>query len=335
MTVHPIIGFVTHLSPDQIRGFAVSSVDINPLTVDLYYNGDKIASQPATLPAKLLTERNIPDNHGFHFDLKSLGHFHWRDKLEVRVGNTILNFAPHLALIRMKNKYDLPSRQALFFFMHIQKTAGTSFRMMLYKQFHQEYIWPNKSDIAKNGGSYPRIATYREIPMDKKVRGQLVMGHYPMWMLRFMPVRPRVLTFLRDPRQQMLSLAVHKKTQFSELKHKSLSEIIKDDIMDNPQSYFFLPAHVPTDAIDDEQFDLMKKELLSCEFVGTRERFDEGVDYLEQKYNWSFGKKLRKNIGKREEVVGEVLQIIDKKTKWDQKLYKLAVEKFDNLIQGI
>ena len=41
-----------------------------------------------------------------------------------------------------------------YFFIHIPKTAGTTFRYLLYNHFNEEQIYPNQSQLIKNGGGY-------------------------------------------------------------------------------------------------------------------------------------------------------------------------------------
>ncbi len=329
-----IIGYITHISPIEVKGFALSGFHENSIEVKLICNGKCLARQMATLPSKFLTDKQLRSNHGFSFNLRSLGFFHILDELEVHVDDVALPHTPYLSLTRLKQGHIQKSNQDLTFFMHIQKTAGTSLRMMLYKQFDQAAIWPNKADLSENGGKYPHVQVLKDLSKDRKLNTNLIMGHFPLWAIRHMPVRPKVITFLRQPQSQMISLAYHLYSQEEYKTDISLLEIIADIINHNPQTYFFLPAHIPTTKITQESFELACRNLESCDFVGIQERFKEGIEILEKKFGWSMGRQLTKNKGKSPKISNEIIQLIDQKTYWDRKLYTVACQKFETLRSG-
>jgi hypothetical protein len=47
-----------------------------------------------------------------------------------------------------------PKEGEQFFFMHIPKTGGTTFRHMLYNHFPDGTYYPSTQDLWKNNGSY-------------------------------------------------------------------------------------------------------------------------------------------------------------------------------------
>ena len=326
------IGYVTHASPDQLRGFAFDRNKSEPVEVSVFVNGEQVGQQLAVLPATMLEEREMPANHGFHFDMKSLGAFHIRDHIEVRVGQEVLPFAPHIKLVRHKLGFSTNKVRELYFFMHIPKTAGTSFRMLLNRQFDQHEIWPNREDLSLNNRKYPDLDNLRNLDQNRKLESKLMMGHYPMWVLRFMDVRPEILTFLRKPQDQILSLARHKQQHTPQLKNKSLEFIVENAIAMNPQAHFFLPAHMSGQELTDEHMRVAVQNLERCAFVGIRERFDEALLFLEKKYDWKLGKRIKKNVGGKIDVHSELNELVQIKTQGDQKLYNYAQFKFNNLL---
>jgi hypothetical protein len=328
----PIIGYVSHLSPDRVHGFAFAVGTSDPMHVSLYCNGKFIADQKANLTSEMLVKWDMESAHGFNFDMRSLGAFHFRDDIEVKVGNYTLPKTPHLALAHARHGWLSPVNNTLFFFMHIPKTAGTSFRMLLNRQFDQERIWPNKEVLGKNERRYPGVHVLRELDNKIKSEVSLVLGHYPLWTLRFLRCRPQVITFVRKPSDHINSLLYHKKTRNTELADSSLLDILKNDIVDNPQTHYFLPPHVLPGQITESNFEVAVRNMQSCAFVGIQDQFEAGLNFLEKKYDWSFGKRIFKNVGDPPQVSEEVTRLINQKTEWDQKLYALAQSQFKQLL---
>jgi|GEM_PF-1327549 len=323
------LGYITQFTPDHVSGFAYSIEDNNPVVVRCEINGEIIAEQKADRKVPFLSKRELSDQHGFKFDLRSFGAFHQRDSIHVYANDMILPFTPNLTFLLLKEQYFTIPKEDLFFFMHIPKTAGTSFRMMLNKQFEQKEIWPNREHLSANNRRYPNHQVLREMKPEEMAPLGLMMGHYPLWTLRFMKQRPRVITFLRLPEEHMLSLAFHKQTKDPNITDKSVFDIIENHVQDNPQCYYFLPAHISPNDIDEENFDIVLRNLSMCDFVGIKEQFEASVSRLEKKYGWSLGARLKKNLAASDKTISEdVKRLIEKKTKYDRKLYNYALEKF-------
>ncbi len=324
------IGYITQRSPDHVRGFAFYADNAEYATVHLEVNGAVIAEQVADAEHKLLSERNVPANHGFNFDLKSLGAFHFRDDINVLVDAKSLPLVPNLSFAYYRNGFYNSGDQNSYFFLHIPKTAGTSFRMMLNRAFNQNEIWPNKSVLALNNKKYPKISALAEMSKEDKKSIGLLMGHYPIYVIRHLVAPPKIITFLRKPFDHMVSLLTHKRTHGPLSKDASNEFVLKNHISDNPQCYYFLPAHILPSEITEDIFQVVIRNLRRCDFVGLQERFEQSVKRIQSRYGWNMGKVIHKNIGKKIELQPEIHNEIVKKTYWDKRLYEEAIRIFDN-----
>lgn len=234
----------------------------------------------------------------------------------------------------MSNKY--------YFFIHIPKTAGSSFRTMLYKQFSQEVIYPNLKDIRANGGSYPyREATLKALNSERNI--QFLMGHYPFAMGKKMPESPECIVFLRDPIKRAVSNLYHLQHNNPRFKNVSARTIIEGatsqinnihvrfmgDWRFRPHKLFTAETELGAKA-----FVRAKKNLDACAFVGFTEHFEASVKVLEQKFDWNLGRihKKNKTSKRREPISDDLYEKLIALNQLDIELYNYAREKYLPLI---
>lgn len=84
------------------------------------------------------------------------------------------------------------------YFLHIPKTAGTSLKALVDRNFRPEEICPAEL--------WPEMA---QLPREQLGRYRLFRGHLSHSFVEYLPVRPAVITFLRDPFEHFLSRYEH------------------------------------------------------------------------------------------------------------------------------
>ena len=328
-----ILGYITSFTVITINGFATNLMD-EQIEVSLFLNGNKMDTQIANMPTEYNGVFKTIGNHGFEFNLpKVIGTVHSNDNIEVRVLNRPLPFTARLAHLRYKALKQSKDRE-LFFFMHSPKTAGSSFRSMLDNQFDPKQVWPTIEQIADGG--YPQIELIRNTKEILNPDLRLIVGHYPLKIIRFLPVRPRVITFLRKPEDHLTSLVKHQKRRHPKLKKMSFEEILTYHLPNDPQCRFFNPFRTnPDQAITPEIFSSIIWNLTSIEFICITERFDESIEYIESKTKWNLGAKIERNIHPTTEVITKKdRELLKSKTSWDRKLYDKAIEIFNKNVNG-
>jgi len=228
--------------------------------------------------------------------------------------------------------------QEYYFFIHIPKTAGSSFRSMLYKQFPQGVIYPNLKDIKANKGSYPhRKPAIEALESERKI--QFLMGHYPFAISKKFPKPPKCIVFLRDPVERAISNLYHLQHNNPHFKNVPARTIIEGatsqinnihvrfmgDWRFRPYKLFTAETEFGAKALIQA-----KKNLDTCAFIGFAEHFEESIAALQQKFNWKLGRTLKKNKTKkrREPISDDLYEKLVELNQLDIELYQYAKEKY-------
>ncbi len=229
-----------------------------------------------------------------------------------------------------------------YFFIHIPKTAGSSFRNMLYKQFPQDVIYPNLNDINANEGRYPhRKAVVETLEGARPV--QFLMGHYPFFLGRKLPEPPDCIVFLRDPVERAISNLYHLQRHNPQFKNTSAQVMIESANwqINNVQVRYMGDWHFRPNKLFTAETEFgaqalirAKENLDACAFVGFTEHFEASLAALQQKFNWNLGRVLKKNKSpkQRASISDELLQKLIELNQLDIELYNYAIKKYQSLI---
>ncbi len=122
-------------------------------------------------------------------------------------------------------------RATRWFFVHVQKTAGTSLVIRLGNQFEPSEIYPDDSD----GDLFGEMPQF-DIPQllaRWAVRGpevRVVTGHFPLCTTELLGGGFTTFTVLRDPVERTLSYLRHHRKVLKESRQLSLEEIYEDPL---------------------------------------------------------------------------------------------------------
>jgi hypothetical protein len=186
-----------------------------------------------------------------------------------------------------------------FFFIHVMKTAGTSFAFHIRRTFREAQIYPNRHDLRHEGDvePYTSIAQLRNLPKQRREQVSLYMGHFPYVACELVGVECVPLTILREPFARTVSVLSH----FRHLpKHqgKSLEEIYDDsDVfrlwIDNHQTKIFsiTPGDEPRAlarpiVIDAERLRDAKANLAKVSAIGFTDRYEVFIEELRGRFGW-------------------------------------------------
>ena len=253
-------------------------------------------------------------------------------------------------------KYNLKQDDILYF-LHIQKTAGTTIMNILDSYFDLDSIYPEQF-WNKLLPKFP----------DDFTKFKLVRGHFGYGVHRILPKKPVYITMLRDPIERTISDYEHiKRDKIKAKKDVPKNETILDALNNpktrmtyvNPQTgyigldldivkltkswesqrksnfIFRTPLKVATKkASEEELLSNAKKHLDDFAFFGIVEKFEESLFLLYYTFGWKpLSADWKLNVDpkstKKDEISSEALDEIKKCTKLDAELYKYAKEIFE------
>ena len=174
-----------------------------------------------------------------------------------------------------------PTDDRKYFFMHVPKTAGTTFRKMLHRHAPKNYLWPDQQFLKNNGNRYPSrknlLSKYND-----KLTTPILSGHYGMDLLPVLSEDIIILTFIRNPYERILSHIKHICALDKEFRGDPNLVLDKkfDTIMYVQSKMLRFRPHNREGA---------KKLLESIDrinFIGLTEEFDRSIALCNKMFNW-------------------------------------------------
>lgn len=213
-----------------------------------------------------------------------------------------------------------------FYFMHIEKTAGTSLIYSLYRAFPQAQVFPNLHQERKY--FYDRFPLWDEVDANASTflprELKMLVGHFGMGPIDRFSVRPRVFTFLRDPIERLIS-----GIQFNRQPGRRYFGLSFDEILakhawreGSMQAQAFGYDH------DLDNIDEVLENLLEVDFVGFLDSYDSCISRLSTFLG--LPKKLHiehRNRSSGFELNDSQRERVEYLTTPDRRLYELARER--------
>nr|WP_299241743.1 sulfotransferase family 2 domain-containing protein [uncultured Halomonas sp.] len=190
---------------------------------------------------------------------------------------------------------------SFLFFVHIPKTAGTSFRLGAERYFGKERVCYDYTPHAKDTSECIRKLVYENndkqgLYREMEELGYLLLsGHVPLKKYARGTSLDRCFTFLRDPVQRVVSEYEHFVRNYSY--NEAISVFCQDDNFSDKQSKML--KGIPVQAIG---------------FVGVTENYKRDMSLFNYKYGTSIA-ILQENIGKKK---------LSKKYRLNEKDYEIV-----------
>jgi hypothetical protein len=220
-----------------------------------------------------------------------------------------------------------------FFFVHVQKTAGTALLRRLKSWFPSEAIYPDPSD-----GIIPdAVLVHEQLAERYAVRRdeiRVITGHFPLCVAEMLPDPFTTLTVLREPVERTLSYLRHHRWLLNE--DRPLEEVYADPfrfhgLVHNHMVKMFAltPETMKAGALTHVDFEpahlaLAKERLATVDVVGVQERFEEFCAELERRYRWDLGPPLFANRTEPVDVDPAFRARIAEDNALDLELYEFA-----------
>lgn len=225
-----------------------------------------------------------------------------------------------------------------FFFVHLQKTGGSSLTRRIKHHFGIEHVYPNKTDGRTVGGLMVHVDHLLVRWKDRGDQIRVVAGHFPYCTMQLLDSEFTTLTLLRDPIERILAcLRFAKKTDPAD-RHRSLEEIY-----DDPHKFHsFFHNHMvkmwslttdemarPEGAVTHVEFtrehlDRAKRNLATVEALGFQEQFDDFCSELSSRFGWDLGRPVHTNRTKPSTVSDALRQRIATDNALDVEFHEFA-----------
>jgi Sulfotransferase family len=225
-----------------------------------------------------------------------------------------------------------------YFFVHLQKTAGTALFKRLRHQFGTDAVYPMPQYQGRAETSISvdelveRFAVHRD-----EIR--VVTGHFPLCVTELLDASFSTFTLLREPVERALSFLRHQRKEDPRFASSSLAEIYSDRmcrevlVRNHMVRMLSLTVDEMTDGaltevvVDDARLERAKDRLANrIDVMGVQEEFEPFCDELERRFGWDLGAPQFANRTQPVEVDPGLRERIAADNEIDAELYRFAVE---------
>jgi hypothetical protein len=256
--------------------------------------------------------------------------------------------------------YDLKEHDQVYF-LHIPKTAGTTFKTILEGNFAPDRFFP-----------YHLIHELLRFHPDELARFQLLAGHFFYSVHLLLPRKPIYLTVLRNPVERVISHYFYIRRspehfRYQKIASQSLLEFVTDPetrrLATNLQTRYLasdldprpivatltaaelaqlklewvMETSMTPKASDPDLLELAKKRLDEFAFIGLTERFQESASLLSYVFGWRPVTAIppmnaNRHRPSRKEIPDDTLEAISECNQLDVELYSYAETLFDSYL---
>jgi hypothetical protein len=224
-----------------------------------------------------------------------------------------------------------------YFFVHVQKAAGTSLQRRLKRLLGEDAIYPNATD-----GVRPDVVLLPEVLVERfaarRSQIQVITGHFPLCVSDLLDAPLTTLTVLREPVERTLSYLRHHRKLTLEDRDKPLEEIYEDPfrfhgLIHNHMVKMFsltvptMKAGVLTHVeFEPRHLELAKERLATVDVVGVQDRFEDFCQELDRRYGWDLGSPEFANRTEPVDVSEAFRSRVAEDNAYDVELYRYARE---------
>ncbi|MFQ5947400.1 MAG: sulfotransferase family 2 domain-containing protein [Acidimicrobiia bacterium] len=232
-------------------------------------------------------------------------------------------------------------RRPSIIFLHASKTAGTTLRRILVRQYGEEAIF-----VIDGFDPGQSVRAFQQLRKDEQRRVEVFVGHMAFGMHRFVPTACSYITLLRHPVDRLVSHYLYVSRTPTNVLHDevvshglSLEKYIRGSkaasVFNDGQTRL-LGGHVlrgPDPAATEATLDAAKRNLVKWFAVaGLTERFDESVLLMSRVFGWRWPLYAREKVApsrpRREDLAPGAVRAILELNQLDLEFYLFAADRF-------
>jgi hypothetical protein len=225
-----------------------------------------------------------------------------------------------------------------FFFVHLQKTAGTALFRRLRHHFGTRAVYPlpeeqGTPEVVLDVGLLQR----RLVELGDGI--EVVTGHFPLCATEVLPGPFATFTILRDPVERTLSFLRHQREVDQRFAQASLEEVYAHPVSTGGlvtnhmvKMLAMSPSEMTDGAlsqlvVDDDRLAVARRNLAErIDVMGLQEHFDEFCADLETSFGWDLGPPVFMNRTTPADAPDGLREQIRADNDHDVRLYAYAVE---------
>lgn len=234
-------------------------------------------------------------------------------------------------------------------FLHIGKTAGSTMRQVLRRQFRSSETMVVRSPVRnpKRLRREETLAHFAGLPEAERRRARLILGHTIFGLHEYVPRPCTYITLLRNPLSLVLSQYYYVRRTPGHWLHQTalqmgLDEYVRSGVSletDNSQTRA-ISGDLSTEfgQCTRNMFEKAERNIDErFSIVGLTERFDETLILLGRAFGWAKLTYVRVNVApsnQRRDVSPETKAAIERQNAFDRELYRHAAEAFQRRIDA-
>lgn len=222
-----------------------------------------------------------------------------------------------------------------FFFVHLQKTAGTVLIRRIRDCFDQRAVYP----VASDGDEIARVISVGHLLDVWRARGaeiEVVTGHFPLCTTELLGGEFATLTALRHPLDRTISYMRHHRRLTPADAQLRLREVYEDGFRFNAlihnhmtKMLSLLPEEMSDGALTEVAFtpqrlERAKQRLETVDAVGLQEDFGGFCELLAERFGWRLGRPRRRAPRPPVELAADFRRRILEDNAADLELYEFA-----------
>jgi Sulfotransferase family len=225
-----------------------------------------------------------------------------------------------------------------FFFVHLQKTAGTALFRRLRIQFGLRAVYP-MPEYQGSPETSLGVDELRRRWAEHRDDIRVVTGHFPLCVTELLDAPFTTFTVLREPVERALSFLRHQRQEEPRFHDATLEEIYADPvcreglIRNHMVRMLSLTVDEMTEGaltpvvVDDARLERAQANLAHrIDVVGVQERFEEFCEELTARFGWDLGDPQFANRSAPAEVDDELRERIAADNAMDLALYRFALD---------
>lgn len=229
-------------------------------------------------------------------------------------------------------------KKTVFVFLHVPKTAGTTWRSILYRQFPDGAVCP----VYDEDGYFYSRKEFAALTLAARGKFEAVIGHFGVGISRQLApdVESRLGAFLREPVARCVSLAGHLASRRGKGAQTPVTALLgeRDLQFDNHQVRWLSGIAAPFGGVSGDMLEAATVKLGELAFIGLTDRFNESYALASACLGWKILPFARLNVTARVRAEISISKSergqIDELNQFDRLLYQRASALFEKRIEA-